>query len=34
MAQIDMAKLAGYKLDFDAVGHYSRNDLFELKIKE
>ncbi|KAL8277532.1 hypothetical protein RQP46_010087 [Phenoliferia psychrophenolica] len=32
-ADIDLAKLNGYRLDFDATGHYGREDLFSYGMK-
>lgn len=34
MGQVDLDSLVGAKLDFDPVGHYARDDLFELRVKE
>jgi nitrilase len=33
LAQIDLSAVSAARLDFDPCGHYSRPDLFELKIK-
>lgn len=33
-ADLDRAELARSKFDFDAVGHYSRPDIFQLKVNE
>ena len=33
VAEIDLDEIDRSKLDFDVVGHYARNDIFELKIK-
>ena len=32
-AEIDLSQVSAARLDFDACGHYSRPDLFGLKIK-
>ncbi len=32
-AEIDLGEVVRSRMDFDAVGHYSRNDVFKLKIK-
>ena len=32
-AELDLDEIAQSKLDFDVVGHYSRNDIFEFKVK-
>ena len=34
IADLDMDKVIQSKIDLDVVGHYSRNDVFELKINE
>jgi nitrilase len=34
MAEIDLEDITRSKLDFDAIGHYSRPDIFEFKIKK
>src|SRR5262245_40418477 len=34
IADLDRAELARSKFDFDAVGHYSRPDIFQLKVNE
>jgi len=34
MATIDLNEIAQSKLDFDVVGHYARNDIFEFKVKD
>ena len=33
-AEIDLVQIIKSKLDFDPIGHYSRNDIFELIIKD
>ena len=33
-ADLDLAEVAQGKLDFDAVGHYSRPDIFQLIVNE
>lgn len=33
IAEIDLDKTISSKLDFDAMGHYSRNDIFKFKVK-
>jgi len=30
--ELDLNEIAFSKLDFDAVGHYSRDDIFEFKV--
>ncbi|MGK0489373.1 MAG: hypothetical protein ACJAXB_002570 [Candidatus Endobugula sp.] len=32
-AELDLSLLTKAKLDFDAVGHYARNDIFQLHKK-
>lgn len=32
VAELDLADVQKSKLDFDVIGHYSRNDIFELKV--
>lgn len=32
IAEIDLEDISASKLDFDVIGHYSRNDIFELKV--
>jgi nitrilase len=34
VADLDLADLARAKLDFDVVGHYTRPDVFRLKVNE
>jgi nitrilase len=34
LADLDMAEVVNSKLDFDAVGHYSRPDIFQLTVNE
>ena len=31
-AELDFSVLAKSKLDFDVVGHYSRNDIFKIEV--
>ena len=31
IAEIDLDEIVHAKLDFDVIGHYSRNDIFEFK---
>jgi nitrilase len=33
IAELDLDEVQGSKLDFDVIGHYARNDIFELKVK-
>ena len=33
-AEIDLNEIVQSKLDFDVIGHYSRNDIFEFKVKD
>ena len=33
VAELDLENLVANKLDFDGIGHYSRNDIFKLEIK-
>lgn len=32
LAELDLDEVQGSKLDFDVIGHYARNDIFELKV--
>ncbi len=32
VADLDLDEVSGSKLDFDVIGHYSRDDIFELKV--
>ena len=32
-AEVDLDELVRSRMDFDVTGHYSRNDIFELKVK-
>ena len=32
-AEIDLDEIVRSKMDFDVIGHYSRNDIFDLHIK-
>lgn len=32
IAEIDLEEITSSKLDFDVIGHYSRNDIFDLKV--
>lgn len=34
MAEIDLNEIAQSKLDFDVIGHYARNDIFEFKVND
>lgn len=34
MAELDLDEVQGSKLDFDAIGHYARNDIFSLTVKD
>lgn len=34
IAELDLDDVQGSKLDFDAVGHYARNDIFQLIVKD
>ena len=34
MTTLDLDEIAQSKLDFDVVGHYARNDIFEFKVKD
>ncbi len=34
MATLDLDEIAESKLDFDVIGHYARNDIFEFKVKD
>ncbi len=33
-AEIDLDEVVKSKLDFDVIGHYARNDIFDLKVKD
>ncbi len=33
MAELDLSEIAKARLDFDVAGHYSRNDIFDLKVR-
>ena len=33
-AEIDLNEIVQSKLDFDVIGHYARNDIFEFKVKD
>ena len=33
-SEVDLDELVGSRMDFDVTGHYSRNDIFRLKIKD
>jgi predicted amidohydrolase len=33
-ATVDLDEVVCSRLDFDVTGHYSRNDIFELKVKD
>ena len=30
--ELDLEEVQGSKLDFDVIGHYARNDIFDLKV--
>ena len=32
VAELDLEEVQGSKLDFDVIGHYARNDIFDLKV--
>ena len=32
VAKLDLEDVAKSKLDFDVIGHYARNDIFDLKV--
>lgn len=32
-AEVDLDELVRSRMDFDVTGHYSRNDIFKLKVK-
>ena len=32
MAELDLSEIGKSKLDFDAVGHYARPDVFQLQV--
>ncbi len=34
IAELDMVKITGAKLDFDVIGHYARNDIFSFAAKD
>ncbi|MGI9549644.1 MAG: carbon-nitrogen hydrolase family protein [Aurantibacter sp.] len=34
VAELDLDEIAQSKLDFDVIGHYARNDIFEFKVKD
>jgi len=34
VAELDLEEVAKSKLDFDVIGHYARNDIFELKVND
>ena len=34
MADLDLAEIPKARLDFDVAGHYSRNDIFDLKVRD
>ncbi len=34
MVELDLDEIAQSKLDFDVVGHYARNDIFEFRVKD
>ena len=34
VAELDLEDIKRSKLDFDVIGHYARNDIFEFKVKE
>ena len=34
MAEIDLEEIKSNKLDFDVIGHYARNDIFQLEVKD
>ena len=33
-AEVDLDELVRSRMDFDVTGHYSRNDIFKLKVKD
>ena len=33
-AEVDLDDLVRSRMDFDVTGHYSRDDIFELKVKD
>ncbi len=33
-AELDLGEVSKYKMDFDVIGHYSRNDIFEFKVNK
>jgi len=34
MAELDLGEIVQSKLDFDVIGHYARNDIFDFKVKD
>lgn len=34
IAELDLNEITNSKLDFDAIGHYSRNDIFQFNVKD
>ena len=34
MAEIDLEEIRLNKLDFDVIGHYARNDIFDFDVKD
>ena len=34
IAELDLEDVTRSKLDFDVIGHYARNDIFELKVNQ